>query len=143
MRKNSLLLAFLVLVIAACTSTKNTTNSPNSIQGEWVLTYISGPRIAFDGLYPGQKPSINFDVDGQKVFGNNSCNSYTGKLNINGDKINFKESKIAMTMMACQGNGDRVYMDMLEKIDSYTITENGKVLSFIGNSVPLMRFEKK
>lgn len=143
MRKNSLLLAFLVLVIAACASTKNTTNSPNSIQGEWVLTYISGPRIAFDGLYPGQKPSINFDVDGQKVFGNNSCNSYTGKLNINGDKINFKESKIAMTMMACQGNGDRVYMDMLEKIDSYTITENGKVLSFIGNSVPLMRFEKK
>jgi heat shock protein HslJ len=143
MKKKSLLLAFLVLVIAACTSTKNTTNSPNSLQGEWTLTYISGPRIAFDGLYPGQKPSINFDVDGQKVFGNNSCNSYTGKLNINGDKINFKESKIAMTMMACQGNGDSIYMDMLEKIDSYTITENGKVLSFIGNSVPLMRFEKK
>jgi heat shock protein HslJ len=101
------------------------------------------PRIAFDGLYPGQKPVINFDIAGQKVFGKNSCNSYSGKLTIEGDKINFKDSKMAVTMMACQGNGDRVYMDMLEKIDSYSITEEGKVLTMIGNGVPLMRFEKK
>ena len=68
--------------MTACNTTKNTTNSPNSLQGEWVLTYISGPRIAFDGLYPGQKPVINFDIAGQKVFGKNSCNSYSGKLTI-------------------------------------------------------------
>ena len=55
MKKNSLLIAFLVLIMTACNTTKNTTNSPNSLQGEWVLTYISGPRIAFDGLCPGQK----------------------------------------------------------------------------------------
>ena len=143
MKKKSLLIAFLVLIMTACNTTKNTTNSPNSLQGEWVLTYISGPRIAFDGLYPGQKPVINFDIAGQKVFGKNSCNSYSGKLTIEGDKINFKDSKMAVTMMACQGNGDRVYMDMLEKIDSYSITEEGKVLTMIGNGVPLMRFEKK
>ena len=117
--------------MTACNTTKNTTNSPNSLQGEWVLTYISGPRIAFDGLYPGQK-----------VFGKNSCNSYSGKLTIEGDKINFKDSKMAVTMMACQGNGDRVYKKKKKKIDSYSITEEGKVLTMIGNGVPLMRFEK-
>lgn len=143
MKKNNLLLAFLVLIMTACTTTKNTTNSSNSLQGEWVLTYITGPRIAFDGLYPEQKPTINFDIAGQKVFGKNSCNSYSGKVMIDGDKIDFKDSKMAMTMRACEGNGERVYMNMLEKIDSYSVTEEGKVLTMFGNGVALMRFEKK
>ena len=37
MKKNSLLIAFLVLIMTACNTTKNTTNSPNSLQGEWVF----------------------------------------------------------------------------------------------------------
>ena len=142
MRKLSLVVVFFYLTVTSCTTTKPVTNT-HSLEGTWELNYITGPRIAFDGLYPGQKPVINFDIAGQKVFGKNSCNSYSGKLTIEGDKINFKDSKMAVTMMACQGNGDRVYMDMLEKIDSYSITEEGKVLTMIGNGVPLMRFEKK
>nr|WP_315155233.1 META domain-containing protein [uncultured Flavobacterium sp.] len=143
MKKSSTVFAFLLLFMVACNATKSTTKTPNSLQGEWVLTYITGPRIAFDGLYPDQKPVINFDLISKKVFGKNSCNNYTGMLNLDGNKMSFKESKMAVTMMACQGNGDRVYMDMLEKVDSYSISDDGKELTMTGTGVPLLRFEKK
>jgi heat shock protein HslJ len=60
-----------------------------------------------------------------KITGNNSCNQYFGALLIDGDKIDFKDAKIGMTMMACEGNGDLLYMETLNKIESYTITEDG------------------
>lgn len=143
MKKMNLLVVFIVLTLTACNATKNTTNSSNSLQGDWVLTYISGPRIAFEGLYPNEKPTISFDVASKKVFGKNSCNNYSGMLNIDGNKISFKESKMAVTMMACPGNGDGVFMDMLEKVDSYAVSEDGKELIMTGNGVRLLRFEKK
>jgi heat shock protein HslJ len=143
MKKMNLIVTFIVLTLTACNATKNTTNSSNSLQGEWVLTYISGPRIAFEGLYPNEKPTVNFDLASQKVFGKNSCNNYSGKLNLVGNKINFKDSKMAVTMMACPGNGEGVYMSMLEKIDSYSISDNGKQLMMFGDGVQLMRFEKR
>lgn len=143
MKKMNLIVTFIVLTLTACQATKNTTKSSDSLQGEWVLTYISGPRIAFNGLYPDQKPTINFDVPSKKVFGKNSCNSYSGMLNLDGNKISFKDSKIVVTMMACPGNGDSVYMNMLEKVDSFSVSADGKELVMTGNNVPLLRFEKK
>ncbi|MEM0575635.1 META domain-containing protein [Flavobacterium polysaccharolyticum] len=143
MKKVNLIVIFIALTLTACHATKNTTKSSNSLQGEWVLTYISGPRIAFEGLYPNQKPTINFDVTFKKVFGKNSCNNYSGMLNLDGSKISFKDSKMAVTMMACPGNGDSVYMDMLEKVDSFTISADGKELIMTRNGVRLLRFEKK
>lgn len=143
MKKFSLLFALIFMTFTSCNTSKNTINSSNSLQGEWVLTFITGPRIAFDGLYPEAKPTINFDLKDKKVFGNNSCNNYTGALFTNGNKISFKDSKMAVTMMACPGNGETVYMNMLEKIDSYTISEAGKILTLEGDGIALMRFEKK
>lgn len=143
MKKFTLLSALVFMTFTSCNTTKNTTNSSNSLQGEWVLTFISGPRIAFDGLYPEAKPTINFEVTDKKVFGKNSCNNYSGALLVDGNKISFKDSKMAVTMMACPGNGDSVYMNMLEKIDSYKVTEEGKILTFEGEGIALMRFEKK
>lgn len=139
----NLIVTFLVLTLTACQATKNTTKSPNSLHGEWVLTYISGPRIAFEGLYPDQKPTINFDLSSKKVFGQNSCNNYSGTLILDGNSIDFKKSKMIATMMACPGNGDSVYMSMLEKVDSYAISTDGKQLQMFGNKVLLMRFDKK
>jgi heat shock protein HslJ len=143
MKHLSLVSALILMTFASCNTSKNTTNSSNALQGEWVLTYISGPRIAFDGLYPDVKPTINFDVKEKRVFGKNSCNNYTGIFVIDGAKISFKDSKMAVTMMACPGNGDGVFMNMLEKIDSYSVAADGKTLTLEGAGVALMRFEKK
>jgi heat shock protein HslJ len=47
--------------------------------------------------------------------------------------------------MACLGseNGDNLYIDMLDKVDSYSVSDDGKELVMTGNGVRLLRFEKK
>ncbi|WP_281321811.1 META domain-containing protein [Flavobacterium aestivum] len=139
MKKLSLLVVFICMVLVSCNTTK-TASKTTSLEGTWVLNYITGSKIAFDGLYPGKKPTIIFDLATNKVGGNNSCNQYSGALLVDGKKINFKDAKMVTTMMACQGNGDTAYMSMLDKIDSYVIKENGKTLSFMMGDVEMMRF---
>ena len=121
MKKLFFTIVFFCLILSACDSAKSTSNTTTSIEGTWELNYITGPKIAFEGLYPNKKPTIIFDIKENKVYGNNSCNQYFGTLKVDGNKINFKDAKMGMTMMACPGEGEKVYMNTLEKIDSYSI----------------------
>lgn len=143
MKKYFLVLTISILLFVACKSSQTTMNTTDALDGTWQLNYITGPRIAFDGLYPDKKPTIVFDIKENKISGNNSCNQYFGKLIMDGNKINFKEAKMGMTMMACPGEGENVYMKTLEKVDSYSISDDGKTLSFIMGDIAVMRFEKK
>lgn len=146
MKKFFLMTVIMGIVLMGCNSMKTKrviVNLPDRLNGSWQLNYISGPRIAFDGLYPDKKPTINFDVKESRVSGNNSCNSYSGMLKVDGNKISFKDSKMAATMMACSGQGEQVFMSTLEKIDSYSVSEDGKTLNFIMGDIAMMRFEKK
>jgi len=144
MKKYFLVLIVSFLAFTACKSTQSSMNKNSStLDGTWELNYISGPRIAFAGLYPDKKPTIVFDLKENKVSGNNSCNQYFGTLKVEGNKINFKDAKMGMTMMACPGNGEQTYMKTLEQIDSYSISDDGKTLNFIMGDIALMRFEKK
>lgn len=133
--------AVLCLTISGCNTAKQPKTTA-SLEGTWQLNYITGPRIAFDGLYPGKKPTITFDLKEKRVSGNNSCNHYFGGLLLDGNTINFKDAKMGMTMMACPGEGDTIFMRTLEKIDSYSISEDGKILNFIMGDIAMMRFEK-
>lgn len=139
MKKISLIVVFICMIFVSCTTTKSAMKT-TSLEGTWELNYITGPRIAFDGLYPNNKPTIIFDLKENKITGNNSCNQYFGGLLVDGSKINFKDAKMGMTMMACQGNGDSIYMQMLQKIETYTITDDGKTLNFLMGNVIMMRF---
>lgn len=143
MKKLILVLTVSCLAFIGCKSSQSSMKTTASLDGTWQLNYISGPRIAFDGLYPDKKPTISFDTKENKVSGNNSCNQYFGMLKVEGNKINFKDAKMGMTMMACPGNGENVYMKSLEQIDSYSISEDGKTLNFMMGEVAMMRFEKK
>jgi len=112
------------------------------LEGTWELNYISGPRIAFDGLYPGKKPVIRFDVAGQRVSGNTSCNSFNGKLNAEGNKISFKDPMAMTKMMCLNGNGEAVFLETLQKINSWSVTD-GNTLNLIMGDIGMMRFVKK
>lgn len=143
MRKITLSLTVICLAFISCNSVKTITDKTASLDGTWELNYITGPRIAFGGLYPNKKPTIVFDLKENRVSGNASCNSYSGKLNVDGNKISFKDP-IAMTKMMCMDiQGEDVYMSTLEKIDSYSISKDGKTLNFIMGDIAMMRFEKK
>jgi heat shock protein HslJ len=143
MKKYFLVLTVSILLFTACKSSQKAMNSTTTLEGTWQLNYITGPRIAFDGLYPDKKPTIIFNINENKVSGNNSCNQYFGNLVKDGNKINFKDAKMGMTMMACPGEGENVYMKTLEKVDSYSISDDGKTLNFSMGDISMMRFEKK
>jgi heat shock protein HslJ len=143
MKKIILVLILSSLTFIACKSTQSTMKTTASLEGTWQLNYITGPRIAFDGLYPNKKPTITFDLKENRVAGNNSCNQYFGTLLVKDNTINFKDAKMGMTMMACAEEGEGVYMQTLEKIDTYSISDDGKTLNFLMGDIAMMRFEKK
>ncbi|MCV9926189.1 META domain-containing protein [Flavobacterium sp. LS1R49] len=146
MIKKISILATFGIILFSCNSAQNktTTSKPLAqLNGTWELNYITGPRIAFDGLYPNKKPTINFDVAGKRVSGNNSCNTFTGKLNVDGHKINFRDGLATTRMMCTDNQGEHVFMDEMQKVTSYDITEDGKTLNFISGDIATMRFVKK
>lgn len=143
MKKSALILALIVsVVISSCSVMKKNTTAKqdnSNLVGEWVLTYITGPRITFEGLYPETKPTIAFDLENNRISGNNSCNSYGGGLVL--DKNKIKTDKVFSTMMACPGNGESTYMSTLGEIETFKV--NGDSLSFYKGDIEMMRFVKK
>ncbi len=142
--KKIFILVFLSSILFSCNIFKCKKNdSVSKLDGIWELNYITGPKIAFDGLYPNKKPTINFDTKENKVFGNNSCNSFTGKLVVTGNKIDFTQPMAVTKMMCLDGQGEQVFMKTLQKVTSYDITDDGKTLNFISGDIAMMRFTKK
>ncbi|MEH6307033.1 META domain-containing protein [Olivibacter sp. CPCC 100613] len=141
MKKTFMLMMVLAVVLAACTAKKNVTKGKDALNGTWELGYISGPRIAFEGLYPNKKPFIKIEVDSNRISGNTSCNNFFGKLNREGHNISFKEG-LGMTKMLCEGQGEPTFISTLEKINRYDITDEGKTLHFIVGDIAMMRFKR-
>ncbi|MDJ1480758.1 META domain-containing protein [Cytophagaceae bacterium YF14B1] len=110
------------------------------LDGTWELTYISGPKITFDGLYPNQKPSITLHTNNRTVAGNSSCNSFRGQFTIIDQTIRFPDTFV-MTRMFCEGGGEQAFMDALKKVNKYAIADN--TLTFYINELPLMRFTRE
>jgi heat shock protein HslJ len=114
------------------------TNQP--LDGTWELNYISGPRIAFEGLYPEKKPSITFDTAKQRINGSTSCNSLNGKLMVDGSKISFTDA-MAMTRMMCPGEGEQTFLKVLKTVNRYSVNDN--TLTLIMDDIAVMRFVRK
>ena len=142
MRK--LILAVSVLaVLSACTTLKTSSESSglSKLDGNWELDYISGPRIAFNGLYPGKKPTIKFELAEKRLSGNSSCNSFYGKLDADDTHINFN-TPFATTKMACPGEGETIFFEMLKKVNLYNVSGD-TTLNFMMGDIAIMRFIRK
>jgi heat shock protein HslJ len=111
------------------------------LSGLWELNYVSGPRMAFNGLYPAQKPFIEFNTREKKFNGSTSCNSFSGALTADDAMINFSESFV-MTKMACPGEGEAIFVETLKKVNTYSIGSD-TTLYFMMGDIVIMRFIKK
>ena len=113
----------------------------SKLSGTWELNYISGPRIAFEGLYPDKKPQVSFNLTANELGGNTSCNGFSSKITINGNKITIAEP-FAKTMIFCEGGGESTFLNMLKKLNKYAVTDSN-TLTFMIDDVAVMRFSKK
>ncbi|MGH2667035.1 META domain-containing protein [Flavobacterium sp.] len=140
MKKYVLLLSvFLFMVLNSCTASK-TAAAKNLYGATWELEYISGPRIAFEGLFPENKPQITFTENEKKINGTTSCNGYGTSFTIDGNTIKIEQPG-AMTMRYCEGGGENVFLQTMEKINKFSIDNEHKLNLMIDN-VPMMRFKK-
>lgn len=110
---------------------------PEDMAGRWELFYITGRRIAFQGLYPEQKPYINFQEGSGSFSAHTSCNSLMGSYKAKDGKL-FNLG--AMTLMACQGEGEQVFLDELGAAEAYEVS--GDTLTFLKSNIPSMKFIK-
>ncbi|MBS1576359.1 MAG: META domain-containing protein [Bacteroidetes bacterium] len=140
MRKMLFFIAILCALNSCNSSKQSTQNNLAALQGSWQLNYITGPRIAFDGLYADKKPIITFDIKKSSISGNTSCNNFSGTITTAGNKISFPEA-MAMTKMACPGEGELLFLQALKKINQYDVTA-GYTLTLLRDSVAIMRFTK-
>jgi heat shock protein HslJ len=136
--KSQLLIYIFALISISCSSNK-IIDDDSLFNTTWELEYISGPDMSFNDLYPNKKPTITFDKITKKVTGNNSCNGYAADYTLIDDAISFGEPG-PTTMMFC-GEGEKVFLDTMRKINKYSIDQNGK-LSLMVNEVTMMRFKK-
>lgn len=111
---------------------------PDAMAGTWDLVYITGRRIAFEGLYPEKKPQITFKMGSNELTGNTSCNSFTAAFNNKPNEKLFNPG--AMTLKACPGEGEQAFMEQFKRVDSWEIS--GDTLTFIAEKIPNMKFVK-
>lgn len=141
----SMIPLLIVFVVCSCSSTKNADSFPIKRESTvlydntWQLEYISGIRIAFDGLFPEKKPELNFDSTGNMVRGYAGCNGYSATFTKDGDEISFSDPGPS-TLMYC-GEGEEQFLEIMKQINRYSIDTDGK-LNLMIDEVPLMRFHK-
>jgi len=135
--KTSIIVFFSAILLAeSCSDSKS---SEAALYGPtWELEYITGPRIAFEGLFPNKKPQISFDKETGKVNGTDSCNGYSADYTLDGNAISFGEPG-PTTMMFC-GGSERQFLEMMKKIDGYAFEEDK--LSLMMGDIVMMRFKK-
>jgi heat shock protein HslJ len=115
--------------------------APTALSGSWTLNFITGPRIAFDGLFPDRKPTLEFDAKEKRVYGQAPCNRYNGPYTHKGDSLRFSQN-IALTMMACEeGQGENLYVQTLKKINRWKLNPDGQLELYTGD-IMMMRYHR-
>ena len=150
MKNLSIAFCLSVFTLAGCIPTRPTgstpqkttqaLNAPLKLNGSWELADIPGARVSLAGLYPDKKPTLIFDINDNKFSGNTSCNSFSGLLIAYGNQISFNKS-MAITKMACSGEGESTFLETLKKVDSYSINANN-TLSLNSGGSEVLRMAK-
>ena len=134
--KTAVALSLVLLLFTSCTTSK----SEEALYGStWELEYLSGPRIAFEGLFANKKPQLEFNKEESKAIGNSGCNGYSAQFKVDGNTISFGEPGPS-TLMYC-GEGETFSRNTIKKVNRFKIDENGK-LNLMLDDVPMMRFKK-
>lgn len=128
---------FFVLICSLnCTPLKKTNPPKEIIKGtSWTLQSLNGNIVTTDNSIKSSA-FLKFGADGL-LSGNTSCNSFSGKYSIEGNKIYLNPG--AMTRMMCPGAGEQDFLTAIKQVTNFKITagklslQNGtsEIMSFI------------
>ena len=127
-------------VDAATPVTPNSSETTEELIGTWELISTISEPTPFNKLYPNTKPTIKFEGRPKQVEGNTSCNTFTGIYTIDRNSISFGTG-LTYTKMACDGNGETVFMTRLNKANKYFIKDE-TTLMLLDGDIALLEFKK-
>ncbi len=155
MKRNVLLLSIAAMMIgfiackpkqAAEPSTQKATTSNDILEDvsteligkHWKLTELMGEPVS--SIEGGKEAFITFEIEGNRVFGNFGCNSFSGTYTLKpGNRITFSET--ASTQMMCFNMDIETKMsEVLQRADNYNLN-SGKLVLNRAKMAPLARFE--
>lgn len=126
MRKGIICLAIVCGFLAvSCGSSKQIT-SIASLGGEWNIVEVDGHVLTSS---VGQSlPSIGFDEESHRIFGNSGCNRMMGTYQTDSDKPgSLSLGPIGSTRMACPDmNTEQKVLTALQKVKSFKTLSCGK-----------------
>jgi heat shock protein HslJ len=91
--------------------------TPVDINGKWILESINNDSANPEKYMKGL-PYLELNISDASFRGSTGCNNMFGKITLKGTEISF--SDIGQTKMMCKGNGEREFLGILTKINSYT-----------------------
>lgn len=94
------------------------TNATKQLYGDWAIESVRKKNLGVNTL-----AHIYLDFNGNRFYGNNSCNTINGKFTINGNNITF--SDIIATMESCKDNNntDRNIMKAFSEVHHFQVTK--------------------
>lgn len=127
----------------SCQGPQQSTSSHNTsvLSGTWRLQSAATSGIKFEELFSERVPEMTLSIADSTVSGNSSCNNFTGKFEASNAAITFSKN-MAMTRMFCQGDGERVFMELFAKTDDYRIIAD-TILQLRAQDAVLMEFVRK
>lgn len=109
------------------------------LNGNWQLCYIADQSLSMDSLFLNSKPELNINTATNQLSGNSGCNRFNGALLVSGSKINFN-TPLAITRMACPGNGEYIFLETLKTITSFSVSYGS--LTLIADDIAVMHFKR-
>lgn len=106
------------------------------LNGTWTIKSIDGKPITNAKQFMNGMPKLEINLDAKSYSGTSGCNSFSGKLVIEGTTIRF--GNMAATEMYCNGNSfEQNYFKALNESTNYSL-KNGDLLLSNANKTTLI-----
>ncbi len=92
------------------------TNPAKQLYGEWTITEVKNKEV-----FTQERPYIYLDFNGNKLYGNNGCNSINGNFTLQGNDISF--GNLISTYETCHSTTpEKSVMRAFNEVVSYNVT---------------------
>lgn len=109
----------------------------SALNGRWELRSLTGTKLTYEALYPGQKPSLAFNLPVMEVMGSTGCNTFTAAISMDSNHIEF--INLVATEKACNGIGEPTFINAMKTVSTFSLIDSN-TLELMKADTALLRF---
>lgn len=114
-----------------------------ALDGNWELTYIMDGTKTLEEMFPEGLATITINTAEERVNGNAGCNVFTGSCSVEGSSFKVLEPLAVTRKMCMEMSGEDLFLQVLVKVDSYVLADEGKTLDLRSGEALAMKFARK